>query len=348
MDLGVLLFEECADWEVAHLLTQLRACEVRVTKMSPGGGIVRAASGFGLETEALRPVDFLLLPGGEPWLTESLLDEVVEAHRGPVAAISAATLGLARCGRLNHRRHTGGYPTEMHALPAYHGAASYVDELCVRDGDLLTAQGSGVLECAREVLAWTGALPTEQAEAWYDLYRQGVTRPLPGPTRPRPTFLQLTALEPSHWPEVARIYEQGMADLAGLETECPEWEAWNRSHLPHSRLVALDDGRVAGWVAAAAVEGGCCYRGVAELSVYVDSQYRGRGVGGLLLDALLGSLREHGYWTVQAQIIRDNVGSLALHRQAGFRIVGVRERIGRREGRWHDVVLLEKKLILQD
>jgi len=332
MDLGVLVFEECADWEVTHLLTQLRACGQKATLMSPGGGTVRAASGFVLETQALRSVEFLVLPGGEPWLTDSLLDEVVEAHAGPVVAISAATLGLARCGRLNHRRHTGGYPSEMHALPHYHGSLLYQEnESCVRDGDLLTAQASGVLECAREVLVWTGALPLEHAEAWYDLYRQGVARPLPAPGRPRANFLQLAPLEPRHWREVARIYEEGMASLAGLETEVPEWEAWDRAHLPHSRLVA-------------AVEGGCCYRGVAELSVYVGGQYQRRGVGGLLLEGLLGSLGEHGFWTVQAQIIRENVGSLALHRQSGFRIVGVRERIGQREGRWHDVILLEKRL----
>jgi phosphinothricin acetyltransferase len=146
------------------------------------------------------------------------------------------------------------------------------------------------------------------------------------------------------WPDVAGIYAAGLASgVASFETGVPGWEEWDAAHLPAPRLVA-DEGGVTGWVAVSPVSSRACYRGVVEHSVYVAPAARGRGVGATLLEALLEAAPAHGIWTVQTAIIAANEPSLALHRRAGFRVVGRRERIAQRDGIWHDTVLLEVRL----
>jgi phosphinothricin acetyltransferase len=146
------------------------------------------------------------------------------------------------------------------------------------------------------------------------------------------------------WPAVLAIYEQGIATgLATLETHVPAWEVWDAAHLPHSRLVADDAGTVTGWAALSPASGRCVYAGVAEVSVYVAAQARGRGVGRRLLQALVEASEHHGLWTLQAGILPENEASVALHLRCGFRIVGRRERLGRLHGRWRDVLLLERR-----
>jgi L-amino acid N-acyltransferase YncA len=102
-------------------------------------------------------------------------------------------------------------------------------------------------------------------------------------------------------------------------------------------------GQVAGWVAASAVSGRCVYAGVVEHSVYVHPAARSCGIGYLLLGALIASTEAAGIWTIQSGIFPENTASLALHRAAGFRVVGTRERIGRHQGRWRDVVMIERR-----
>jgi L-amino acid N-acyltransferase YncA len=152
-------------------------------------------------------------------------------------------------------------------------------------------------------------------------------------------------LRAEDWLSVAAIYAEGMADgLATFETELPAWEAWDETHLAEHRFVAELDGRIAGWVALTPYSRRAVYRGVADLSVYVAPSARGRGVGRALLAAAIESAREGGLWTLQAGVFPENIASLALHRSVGFREVGVRERIGRLDGVWRDVVLLELRL----
>jgi L-amino acid N-acyltransferase YncA len=147
------------------------------------------------------------------------------------------------------------------------------------------------------------------------------------------------------WPEVAAIYAEGIADrLATFETELPAWEEWDAAHLAEHRLVAELDGAVVGWVALTPYSRRAVYRGVADESVYVAASARGRGVGRALLTAAIESARAGGLWTLQAGVFPENSPSLALHRSLGFREVGVRERIGRLDGVWRDVVLLELRL----
>jgi L-amino acid N-acyltransferase YncA len=156
-----------------------------------------------------------------------------------------------------------------------------------------------------------------------------------------PTIEPMTA---AHWPAVRAIYEEGIATGdASFETAAPAWAAWDRGHLPGHRLVATRDGRVVGWAALSPVSDRCAYAGVAEVSVYVAAAAAGRGVGRALLDRLVAGAEAAGIWTVQAGIFPENRASLALHRRCGFRTVGVRERLGRLDGRWRDVVLLERR-----
>ena len=139
------------------------------------------------------------------------------------------------------------------------------------------------------------------------------------------------------------IFEEGIATRpATFETEAPSWEDWDGAHLP-LRLVAEEDGEVLGWAALAPYSARECYRGVAESSVYVAARARGRGIGRALLERLGGDSEEAGFWTLQAGVFPENEESLALHRRCGFRVVGVRERIGRLDGEWKDVVLLERR-----
>jgi L-amino acid N-acyltransferase YncA len=152
-------------------------------------------------------------------------------------------------------------------------------------------------------------------------------------------------LKPEHWPRVAEIYEEGL-ELGTFEDRVPSWEAWDRGHLPAPRLVLVDDGAVLGWAALAPVSARECYRGVAENSVYVARSARGRGVGRSLLEELVRRADAAGIWTIQAGILAGNEASVALHARCGFRVVGMRERIARKNGEWRDVVLMERRSAL--
>jgi L-amino acid N-acyltransferase YncA len=155
------------------------------------------------------------------------------------------------------------------------------------------------------------------------------------------TIRPLTA---EHWPAIKAIYEDGIATGdATFDAAAPGWAAWDRSHLTGHRLVAVRDGRVVGWAALSPVSERCCYAGVAEVSVYVARAATGQGVGRALLERLVAGAEAAGIWTVQAAIFPENTASLALHRRCGFRTVGVRERLGKMDGRWRDVVLLERR-----
>ena len=146
-------------------------------------------------------------------------------------------------------------------------------------------------------------------------------------------------------PAVLEIYGQGIATgIATFETIIPEWRAWQASHRRDCRFVARLDGRVVGWTALARYSSRDVYAGVAWESVYVDAAARGRGVGAALLGALIPASEASGIWTLIAGVQANNPASLALHERAGFRLVGVQERIGRDgAGRWQDVVLFERR-----
>jgi L-amino acid N-acyltransferase YncA len=155
---------------------------------------------------------------------------------------------------------------------------------------------------------------------------------------------EIVAFEPSHWDAAAQIYLNGIATgHATFETTVPSWESWNESHFPGLRVAAIDENAVLGWAALSPVSGRCVYGGVAEESVYVAEAARGRGVGRKLLEDLIRRSEDAAIWTIQTGIFPENEASLRLHERAGFRVVGVRERIGQLNGVWRDVVLAERR-----
>ncbi|HEY3009002.1 MAG TPA: GNAT family N-acetyltransferase [Micromonosporaceae bacterium] len=146
--------------------------------------------------------------------------------------------------------------------------------------------------------------------------------------------------------EVLAIYQAGIdTGDATFETATPSWDSFVAGKLSAHRLVAIDPstGRVLGWAALSRVSNRCVYAGVAENSIFIHPDARGRGVGTALLAALVESSERAGIWTLQTGIFPENAASLALHERAGFRVVGRRERIGKHHGRWRDVVFLERR-----
>ena len=154
----------------------------------------------------------------------------------------------------------------------------------------------------------------------------------------------IDAMRPDDWPAVEAIYREGIATgLATFETETPSWERWDAAHRPDCRLVVRAGERVLGWAALSPVSDRCVYAGVAENSIYIAAAARGRGIGKALLRALVEASEAAGIWTLQTGIFPENAASLALHQACGFRIVGIRERIGQLHGTWKDVVFLERR-----
>jgi L-amino acid N-acyltransferase YncA len=152
------------------------------------------------------------------------------------------------------------------------------------------------------------------------------------------------AMRAADWPEVAAIYAEGIATGdATFETAVPAYAAWDAAHHSDNRLVARAGGVVVGWAALAPVSARAVYAGVAEDTIYIAAAARGRGLGGALLGALVEGAERTGIWTIQAGIFAENRASIALHAGCGFRVVGVRERLGAREGTWRDVVLMERR-----
>jgi phosphinothricin acetyltransferase len=155
--------------------------------------------------------------------------------------------------------------------------------------------------------------------------------------------LRIEIVAPADWPEVRAIYEEGIATgLGTFETAAPSWEEWDAARLPYSRLVAREQA-IVGWAALSPFSKRACYSGVAEVGIYVAASARGRGVGSALLAALIESAEENGIWTLQGATIAENAASLALQKKFGFRVVGVRERIGKLAGLWRDTVLTERR-----
>lgn len=146
------------------------------------------------------------------------------------------------------------------------------------------------------------------------------------------------------WEDVKRIYLAGIATKnATFEHQSPDWDKWDKAHRKDCRFIARIDNKIAGWAALSNVSERCVYSGVAEVSVYVDPEYMRQGIGDQLMNSLIKGSESNGIWTLQAGIFPENISSIKLHEKYGFRIIGVREKIGKMDDKWRDVFLLERR-----
>ncbi len=156
--------------------------------------------------------------------------------------------------------------------------------------------------------------------------------------------VNIEEMTPADWGEVQAIYLEGIASgEATFEVEAPSWGHWDAVHHKFARLVARSDGLVAGWTALSPVSRRQCYAGVAEVSVYVGLDHRGRGIGRQLLLAAIAESERQGIWTLQGATFPENEASLRMQRACGFREIGRRERVAQLRGVWRDTVLTERR-----
>lgn len=146
------------------------------------------------------------------------------------------------------------------------------------------------------------------------------------------------------WNAVSKIYGEGIVTgIATFETEVPDWELWNEKYINVCRFVAELNKEVVGFAVLSQVSKRKVYSGVAEVSVYVLTNHRRHKIGETLLKQLILVSETLGFWTLQANIFSENIASINLHKKCGFRIVGIREKIGMLHGKWHDNHLLERR-----
>lgn len=146
------------------------------------------------------------------------------------------------------------------------------------------------------------------------------------------------------WPAVSKIYGEGIeTKIATFETTVPSWDKWNTKYSPKCRLVAEIKDKVIGFIVLSKVSDRDVYKGVAEVSLYISKAYWGQQVGQTLLNELINKSEKEGFWTLQANIFSQNQASINLFLKCGFRIIGTREKIGKRNNKWFDNQLLERR-----
>ncbi|MEF9952786.1 MAG: N-acetyltransferase family protein [Clostridium sp.] len=152
-------------------------------------------------------------------------------------------------------------------------------------------------------------------------------------------------LTKDHWEAVTNIYMEGIhTGFSTFQNSIPTYEEWDNNHHKSCRLVAISNNKILGWACLSPTSKREAYSGVAELSLYIGEEHRGKGIGKLLLNKLIKESEENGFWTLQALIVRENSPSLNLHKSCGFREIGYREKIAKmKTGIWHDVILMEKR-----
>lgn len=156
--------------------------------------------------------------------------------------------------------------------------------------------------------------------------------------------MEIKLLKKSHYASVKKIFEAGIATKnATFTTEVPTWEDWDAQHLSLCRFVAIEESKVVGWIALMPFSNVPAYKGVAEISVYIAEKARNKGIGKMLLNAVITEAESNFIWMLQAKIFPENTASIAIHKHAGFRVVGVLEQIGQLDSEWRNVVLMERR-----
>ncbi|MDF1548766.1 MAG: GNAT family N-acetyltransferase [Bacteroidales bacterium] len=143
---------------------------------------------------------------------------------------------------------------------------------------------------------------------------------------------------------VLEIYQQGLNTRnATFETVVPVWEDWDKKYLEHSRFVYDLNGDVVGWVVLSSVSTREVYKGVCEISIYVDNNNKGKGIGSSLMEKVIESSEINGVWTLFSSVFPENVATIKLHEKFGFRVIGTREKIAQLDGKWRDTIMLERR-----
>ncbi len=143
---------------------------------------------------------------------------------------------------------------------------------------------------------------------------------------------------------VLEIYKMGL-DMrnATFETNVPSWSDWDANHISHSRFVYVENEKILGWIALSPFSKRLVYKGVAEVSVYVDTHALRKGIGSFLMEKVIASSEEQGIWTLCSSVFSTNMATLKLHEKFGFRVIGYRERIAKLDDTWKDTILLERR-----
>ena len=155
----------------------------------------------------------------------------------------------------------------------------------------------------------------------------------------------IDTMKEADWNQVSDIYlDRIKTGIATFQSDIPSWDEWDKSHIRHCRVVARAGDVILGWAAFSPTSSRCVYAGVAEVSIYINKEYKNQGIGKALLTELIIQSEEEGFWTLQSGIIKENSSSIELHKKCGFRVLGIREKVGRmNNGEWHDVVLMERR-----
>lgn len=154
--------------------------------------------------------------------------------------------------------------------------------------------------------------------------------------------MEIRPITKDNFSEVVEIYKQGLAtNIATFQNDLPQWEDWNKGHLDFCRISIYENNKMLGWTALTPVSSRCVYAGVAEVSVYIAQKERGKGIGKILLNELIKQSEANEIWMLQSSIFSENQSSIKLHEKCGFRMVGYREKIGKKNGIWKDNILME-------
>ncbi len=156
--------------------------------------------------------------------------------------------------------------------------------------------------------------------------------------------LVIRKMEKNDLIEVLKIYKEGIeTEMATFETNVPSEQVWDERHHATLRFVAEEHNRVVGWIGISPVSTRTVYSGVGEVSVYISSDSKGKGIASKLFKRLIEESEKAGIWTLQSSIFAINTASIHLHQKMGFRVVGTREKIAQLNGEWHDTVIMEKR-----
>ncbi|MGA6120570.1 N-acetyltransferase family protein [Sphingobacterium anhuiense] len=159
--------------------------------------------------------------------------------------------------------------------------------------------------------------------------------------------MEIQKLEQKHYPDVARIYQQAIdAGNITLATKTSSWKDWDKDHLENMRFVAIENNTIVGWVALSPVLQRTGYHGVTELSIYIDQDHQGKGIGKVLMQHIIDTSENAGIWTIMSFIFPENDKSILLHKKFGFKLLGRQQKAAQLNGIWMDNCILERRSAL--